>query len=375
MTEKVVLYGAGRYGAFAALVLQNRDAAPCCFCDKNISDGIEPITGLPIISPQALKNDYCDSEIIITSARQTTIDKIYADLEALGIDESRISLFYSLHDAIMQNSEFINCIARYGTRVYILLLHSVLKNNMEINKDVLRLKDLYLPYDINEPHLMACYSMIFLNYLADLPYTRKNVDVTEMIQHKLCHPYILCDEDVPMIINKGDVVLDVGAWYGDFSLLAAKVFNAEVYAFEPSDRNFEMLLKTIALNNLGDKIHTVKAGLGNCAAQLRFENNLANSDGSKISNQGDELITVTTIDDFVTENELSRVDFIKADVEGYEREMLKGGVKTMQRFAPKLSICTYHLPDDPLILRDIISKANPAYKFEQRRNILFAWVD
>ena|GEM_PF-5016598 len=40
MGEKVVLYGAGKFGVFAALVLQNRGTAPYCFCDKNTSDGI-----------------------------------------------------------------------------------------------------------------------------------------------------------------------------------------------------------------------------------------------------------------------------------------------------------------------------------------------
>ncbi|GHS89510.1 hypothetical protein AGMMS49957_12890 [Synergistales bacterium] len=44
---------------------------------------------------------------------------------------------------------------------------------------------------------------------------------------------------------------------------------------------------------------------------------------------------------------MERMEFIKTDIEGYERHMLKGAAKTLKRFAPKLALCTYRLPDDP----------------------------
>ena len=374
MNNKLVLYGAGRFGVFAALVLSARGCAPCCFCDKNISDGVEPITGLPIISPEKLKSGYSDAQIIITAFTQKVIDTIWADLNAAGIDKSRVSQFYSLQDACLQNKELINYIARHGFRFQsITTLSSILKDRLQITDEIIKVDDIYFYYDIRAPGSFKIIADVFLCYFAGLPHTRENVGIIESICGN--HAYLLDDENTPMMINPNDVVIDAGALYGEFSLLAAKVFNAEVYAFEPSSSNYEKLLKTIALNDCGDRIHAVMAGLGNCSAQLRFLNNLTNSAGSKISNQGDELVSVTTVDGFVAENNLSRVDFIKADIEGYEREMLKGAVKTLRELAPKLSLCTYHLNDDPVMLRALISKANPAYKFEQRRNILFAWVD
>ena len=63
---------------------------------------------------------------------------------------------------------------------------------------------------------------------------------------------------------------------------------------------------------------------------------------------------MNTIDDYVSENGIVRVDFIKADIEGAERDMLRGVVKILQRFKPKLSICTYHLKDDPEVLESIV---------------------
>lgn len=42
-------------------------------------------------------------------------------------------------------------------------------------------------------------------------------------------------------------------------------------------------------------------------------------------------------------------------------QMLKGAREVLKKFQPKLSICTYHLPDDPEVLEQIILEANPNY--------------
>ncbi|MDE6112533.1 MAG: FkbM family methyltransferase, partial [Bacteroidales bacterium] len=85
-------------------------------------------------------------------------------------------------------------------------------------------------------------------------------------------------------------------------------------------------------------------------------------------------IAVTTIDAFVKEHDLQRVDFIKADIEGAERDMLRGARETLKRFAPKLAICTYHLPDDPQVLEQIIKDANPDYTVVHTLHKLMAMV-
>lgn len=83
---------------------------------------------------------------------------------------------------------------------------------------------------------------------------------------------------------------------------------------------------------------------------------------------------ITTVDAFVSTHNLPRVDFIKADIEGYERHMLEGAQETLKRFAPKLALCTYHLPDDPEVLASLIKQANPAYHIVQKRKKLYAAV-
>ena len=80
------------------------------------------------------------------------------------------------------------------------------------------------------------------------------------------------------------------------------------------------------------------------------------------------------MDAYVEKNNIPRVDFIKADIEGAERYMLRGSMKVLERFAPKLAICTYHLPDDPKVLRETILEANPNYVISEQFKKMYAYV-
>jgi FkbM family methyltransferase len=85
-------------------------------------------------------------------------------------------------------------------------------------------------------------------------------------------------------------------------------------------------------------------------------------------------VPAITLDSFVENNGIDRVDFIKADIEGAERNMLRGARNILRQFAPKLSICTYHLPDDPQVLREIVLDANPKYQIVEEYKKMYAWV-
>ena len=85
-------------------------------------------------------------------------------------------------------------------------------------------------------------------------------------------------------------------------------------------------------------------------------------------------VPAITLDAFVERNNIEHVDFIKADIEGAERNMLRGATRILKEFAPKLSICTYHLPDDPQVLREIILNANPKYRIVEKIKKMYAYV-
>jgi len=181
-------------------------------------------------------------------------------------------------------------------------------------------------------------------------------------------------------VKPGYTVIDAGAWIGDFSAYASKK-GAHVYAFEPSPSNIKFLEKTVEYNKgNGGSIAIVPYGLGSKEEDVGFvenderENSGANAFTNSEGRESHMYLHVITIDSWVLKNKIKRVDFIKADIEGYERFMLEGAEKTLKEHEPVLSICTYHYPDDPVILKELILQANPRYKIIQRKKKLFAYV-
>jgi len=214
---------------------------------------------------------------------------------------------------------------------------------------------------------------IFLYHNDD--YRVENFHYVEKILRECPYGYI--DGTFNVTVQENDVVIDAGAWIGDFSAYAA-FKKAIVYAFEPLESTYEFLKKTASLN---PNIIPVKYGLSNSVSTSYMKNFMDGGLDNKIVSEGDitndcvlEEIKLTTIDNFVKENNLQKVDFIKADIEGAERYMLLGAKETLRKFAPKLIICTYHLPDDKEILKNIILEANPNYTIVQHTSKLFAQV-
>jgi FkbM family methyltransferase len=187
-------------------------------------------------------------------------------------------------------------------------------------------------------------------------------------------PYGYTDGAFDVTVKKGDIVIDAGAWIGDFSAYAASK-GAITYAFEPVRDTFQVLLKTVELND--NKIYPIQKGLSNEECELLIYKDSGNSGASTIipkENRIMETIAITALDKFVKENNIKHIDFIKADIEGAERDMLKGAAWVLKNFAPKLAICTYHLPDDPQVLENLILEANPSYTVKHLRHKLFAMV-
>jgi FkbM family methyltransferase len=187
-------------------------------------------------------------------------------------------------------------------------------------------------------------------------------------------PYGYRDAAFDVTVKRGDVVIDAGAWIGDFAALAA-AYGARVYAFEPVKSSFDLLAETCRLN--GNSIQAVRAGLGGQEGKATiFFNGHADSHAASLSGSHgiSEVINITTLDKFVEAEHIEKIDFIKADIEGAERDMLAGSRNALKEFSPKLAICTYHLIDDPKVIKDIILDANPKYKIVQRKCKLYAMV-
>jgi FkbM family methyltransferase len=214
------------------------------------------------------------------------------------------------------------------------------------------------------PVYLDCF-FVYCNHKDN--YNYKLIDKLDEILPEGVYGYKKDNFDVT--IKKNDIVIDAGAWIGDFSAYASKK-GAYAYAFEPSSDSIVLLEKTKQLNG---NIIIVPKGLGSININLFLTQNDLSWANKVTDNPADsEKIEITTIDDFVKEMNLKCVDFIKADIEGFEREMLIGATKTLKNYGPKLAICTYHLPDDPEVLSKIILDANPNYTIILKNKKLFA---
>ncbi|ODN30248.1 FkbM family methyltransferase [Fervidobacterium thailandense] len=81
-----------------------------------------------------------------------------------------------------------------------------------------------------------------------------------------------------------------------------------------------------------------------------------------------------TLNNLYERGVIERVDFIKADIKGYEKRMLCGGEKMIRKFKPKLVICYYQFAIITLeTLIRIIRGFSKNYKLAINDKVLFAW--
>jgi FkbM family methyltransferase len=155
------------------------------------------------------------------------------------------------------------------------------------------------------------------------------------------------------LVKEGDVVLDIGASQGEYTLWAAKKCgkNGRVIAIEPLTKMFAQLKENIAINpDLSDSVILVNTGLSDKVGKMPIYG--YSGEGSKDGlhegmptlfrtasrNQLIEEINLVLLDDVIKDLEVKKVDFIKIDVEGAELQILKGGIKILKEFKPILLI-------------------------------------
>lgn len=157
--------------------------------------------------------------------------------------------------------------------------------------------------------------------------------------------YFYCNSDssdhVLNYLGQSVHILDIGANIGQTSLnmfrkQKNKGLEPVIYAFEPYPRTFEKLQTNISLNkNTG--IRPYNMGIGKQKGFLyMMQHSPSNSGGFRMTSdkQNNVEVPVISLDEFVSENEISAIDFIKIDVEGFELEVLKGAWQTIRKFRP-----------------------------------------
>ncbi|HYM30408.1 MAG TPA: FkbM family methyltransferase [Candidatus Cybelea sp.] len=151
-------------------------------------------------------------------------------------------------------------------------------------------------------------------------------------------------------IASDSIVLDVGAHAGQFAkLFAGLASRGRVYAFEPSAYALSLLRPMVRVRRLRN-VTVIAAGLSDAPGEavLALPVKRSGSLGFGLAHLGadesdgrprlQQTVPILTIDQFARSNDLARVDFIKADIEGWEIRMLHGGRETLARFRPAVLV-------------------------------------
>ena len=151
-------------------------------------------------------------------------------------------------------------------------------------------------------------------------------------------------------VHAGDTVLDCGANIGVFTQKALEAGARLVIAVEIAPDNIEALRRTFAKEIAGGRVIVYPKGVWNKDDFLVLDSSGSSLDDSVVFHHGADSgprVPLTTIDKIVPELGLARVDFIKMDIEGAERQALEGARHTIDAYKPRLAIATEHIRDDP----------------------------
>jgi FkbM family methyltransferase len=151
------------------------------------------------------------------------------------------------------------------------------------------------------------------------------------------------------VLSPGATFIDVGANAGLFSMFASRRVGpgGRVFAFEPSEREYRRLLDHVEVNRLSN-VTAVHQAIGGQAGSVSlrvasFPNAGHNTIGGSFAYPGVETaqieqVDVVTLDQFVRDIRLARVDAIKMDIEGSEHAALSGSREVLDRFRPAMIV-------------------------------------
>lgn len=200
------------------------------------------------------------------------------------------------------------------------------------------------------------YDIRELGFDLDLYFTSNGIVTAFMLEQ---YAY----QDV-ISVKEGDVVVDCGGCWGDTALYFAAKGAKEVYVYEFVESSLKIMKTNIGLNEkCADTIKIVQNPAWNeSGVPLSY---IDKGPGSRVGeyDEYEHKVETLSIDDLVKLKNISRVDFIKMDIEGAEIPTLKGAAETIKKFKPKLAISAYHKSDDLVTIPKLIQSIRNDYHF------------
>lgn len=165
------------------------------------------------------------------------------------------------------------------------------------------------------------------------------------------------------------VIFDIGAHIGTWSRLALSIFpNVKIYAFEPIKSNFKKLtenlkhfssceLFNIAVGAANHKSLINVTNITDASSILALEEYTINKYDLSISNN--EEIEIFSLDWFILQNNITRPNVLKLDIQGFELEALKGAsqiIETVEFIICEVSFISLY--KEQALFSDIVSFLN-----------------
>lgn len=143
------------------------------------------------------------------------------------------------------------------------------------------------------------------------------------------------------LVGCGDVVYDVGAHVGYFTIILARLVGPTgmVYSFEPAADNHAYLLKHLALNGITNVV-AVRAAIGPTTGTGRLQRGRDNSSGRLAAHEGAEC-PMYNLPEYIVAHHLRSPSLIKIDIEGEEASVVPGVVDSSITRRARLLISTH----------------------------------
>jgi FkbM family methyltransferase len=177
------------------------------------------------------------------------------------------------------------------------------------------------------------------------------LDLSDLMEWHLYYDFLNTSaENLRCLCGPGDVVFDVGANIGAimFKLAQQVGETGRVIGFEPDPGRFRKCRDYLNTNLVSNAdLYSTALGSHVGAGKIRIRNpmnqgmnqvvpqSMSDSDGSDI--------VISTLDRFISDKSIERVNLIKIDVEGYETEVIKGAENSLKKMKPRLYIEIDHV--------------------------------
>lgn len=321
-TNKIVVFGAGNTACLYLKCFEEEGIDVQVFVDNNKN---KSFTGGQVVSPDSLESE-CGQDVLVLIC--TSVDNTYHEIQQQ-----------------MEGMGFLCC----GVDEYV--------------------------FAQRMPELLECYDSFEDEESRDLyaeliMWRMQHVDPCLPILHQ---EQYFAQRDF-LTSSNNEVFVDVGAFVGDtierYLHKKEGVFS-KIYAFEPDKDNYQALVYRLERlqREWGIKdgrIFPVNCGIGSKKSFRKVYRPSGTGLGSMVvDSAGDkehlQNVDIVTIDDYFLEQ---KVDFIKADIESYEYDMLLGSSKLIKRDRPKIAICIYHNATDMYRVMLYLKNLNLNYKFQ-----------